>query len=185
MVLWVAIAGLLVWLSFEFVLRGPGQPRRWAGAGDVGRSTQVLLVAFLLSVVVSVVLSVSRIASTSTAIRWAGCAVLGCGLGLRAWSMLTLGSSYSRALRVTERQPLVTAGPYRIIRHPGYAGTLLVWIGYGLGLGSWAAAIVIGVVLGTAYLDRVTAEERMLRAEFGDAYDAYQQRTWRLVPGLF
>ncbi len=84
-----------------------------------------------------------------------------------------------------KRQELVTAGPYRLIRHPGYAGSLLVWIGYALGAGSWAAAILISLVLGGAYLYRIAAEERMLRAEFGATYQMYQQRTWRLIPGLF
>ncbi len=99
--------------------------------------------------------------------------------------MAILGSSYSRDLHVAKRQALVIAGPYRIIRHPGYAGSLLVWIGYSLGAGSWAAAILIGIVLGGAYFYRIRAEERMLRAEFGAAYQTYQQRTWRLIPGLF
>lgn len=49
------------------------------------------------------------------------------------------------------------AGPYRVIRHPGYAGSLLVWIGYALGAGSWAGAILIGIVLGAAYFYRINS----------------------------
>lgn len=60
-----------------------------------------------------------------------------------------------------------------------------MWVGYGLGVGSWAAVVVIGIVLGSAYLYRISAEERMLRAEFGSAYETYQRRSWRLIPGLF
>jgi protein-S-isoprenylcysteine O-methyltransferase Ste14 len=44
------------------------------------------------------------------------------GLGLRAWSMRTLGGSYSRTLRVDSAQGVVEDGPYRLVRHPGYAG---------------------------------------------------------------
>ncbi len=185
MVLWVAIVGLLAWVSFEVVLRGGGEARRWRGRADAGRSTRVLLVSFLVALGVSVAFSTLRVAPASFTLRWIGCALLGGGLGLRAWSMTALGSSYSRGLQVSERQSLVTRGPYRIIRHPGYAGTLLVWIGYALGVGSWAGAIVVAAVLGLAYVHRIGTEERMLRAEFGAVYQTYQQRTWRLIPGVF
>ncbi len=62
MVLWVAIAGLLVWVSFEFLLRGPGEARRWVGAADTGHSTHVLLASFLVSLGISFVLSRFRVA---------------------------------------------------------------------------------------------------------------------------
>jgi protein-S-isoprenylcysteine O-methyltransferase Ste14 len=32
---------------------------------------------------------------------------------------------------------------------------------------------------------RIRAEERLLRAQFGDAYDAYRSRTSRLLPGIY
>jgi protein-S-isoprenylcysteine O-methyltransferase len=144
-----------------------------------------LLIAFLISLVISVLFSGFRIALAPMAIRWAGCILLVGGLFLRAWSMAILGTRYSRGLQVMKRQELVTAGPYRLIRHPGYSGSLLVWIGYTLGAGSWAAAILNSFVLGGAYLYRIAAEERMLRAEFGAPYQMYQHRTWRLIPGLF
>jgi len=32
---------------------------------------------------------------------------------------------------------------------------------------------------------RISAEERLLSSQFGDEYDAYRNRTWRLVPGLY
>jgi protein-S-isoprenylcysteine O-methyltransferase len=185
MVFWVAVAGLVVWLSFEFLLRAPGEARRLAGRADAGHSTRVLLVSYLISLVISLLLSGYRIALAPIPIRWAGCILLVGGLVLRAWSMAILGTKYSRSLQVMKRQELVTAGPYRLIRHPGYAGSLLVWIGYALGAGSWAAAILIGLVLGGAYWYRIAAEERMLGAEFGAPYRMYQQRTWRLIPGLF
>jgi protein-S-isoprenylcysteine O-methyltransferase len=129
MVFWVAVAGLLVWLSFEFLLRRPGGAKQWVGPADIGHSTRVLLIAFLISLVISVLLSGFRIALALMAIRWAGCILLVGGLVLRAWSMALLGTRYSRSLQVVKRQELVTAGPYRLIGHPGYAGSLLVWIG--------------------------------------------------------
>jgi hypothetical protein len=63
----------------------------------------------------------------------AGLVVEATGLALRAWSMRALGGSYSRTLRVVEdedQQTVVDAGPYRLIRHPGYLGSLLTWVGF-------------------------------------------------------
>src|SRR2546428_1769164 len=184
MVLWVAIAGLLIWGSFEFFLRGGGEARRWGGRADVGSSTQVLLVSFLVSLAITVVFGGFRLGLAPLA-RWTGCVILACGLALRAWSMVVLGGSYSRGLQVTSQQALVTGGPYRFIRHPGYTGSLLVWIGYALRAGSWVAAILVAVVLGVAYFYRVGTEARMLQAEFGAAYQTYQRQTWRLIPVIF
>jgi protein-S-isoprenylcysteine O-methyltransferase Ste14 len=185
MVLWVAIAGLLAWVSLEFLRQEHGQARRWVGPADPSHSTQVLLAAFLVSLGINIVLSRSGVAPVSVGIRWAGSGLLVAGVALRGWSMAILGNSYSRELQVTDRQLLMMAGPYRIIRHPGYAGSLLVWIGFALGAGSWAGAILTGIVLGAAYVYRITAEERVLCAKFGAAYQNYQQQTWRLIPGLF
>ena len=98
MVLWVAVAGLVVWLSFEFLLRAPGEARRLAGRADAGDSTRVLLVSYLISLVISLLLSGYRIALAPIPIRWAGCILLVGGLVLRAWSMAILGTRYSRRL---------------------------------------------------------------------------------------
>ena len=49
----------------------------------------------------------------------AGLALEATGLALRAWSMRTLGTSYTRTLRTEGEQHVVDSGPYRLIRHPG------------------------------------------------------------------
>ena len=69
------------------------------------------------------------------------------GLALRAWSMRTLGRSYSRTLRVGDAQQLVDSGPYRFVRHPGYAGSLLIWTGFALTSRSLPVVEVVGGLL--------------------------------------
>ena len=49
------------------------------------------------------------------------------GIGIRAWSMRTLGRAYTRTLRTEGGQPVIDDGPYRLVRHPGYLGSLLIW----------------------------------------------------------
>lgn len=79
---------------------------------------------------------------------------------------------------------VITTGPYRLVRHPLYAGALFWLIGTPLLLGSWyglAATPVIIVALGA----RAVLEERMLTAEL-DGYADYAARVrWRLIPGVW
>jgi protein-S-isoprenylcysteine O-methyltransferase len=72
-----------------------------------------------------------------------------------------------------------------VVRHPGYAGSLLVWTGYCLGVGNWVALVVVGALMLLAYSWRISSEERMLVATFGDGYRDYQRGTARLIPYVF
>jgi len=110
-----------------------------------------------------------------------GLALEGAGLAFRVWSMQTLGTGYSRTLQADARQQVVDRGPYRLIRHPGYLGSLLVWVGFALT--SRKVPVVVGVLalLGGAYRHRIGAEEALLRREL-PGYIAYSSRTKRLIP---
>src|SRR5579884_3563373 len=95
------------------------------------------------------------------------------GLLLRAWANRALGSSYTRTLRVDAEQRVIQAGPYRLVRHPGYLGTMMVWIGAPLAAGNGIVAAVVGFILLRAYRNRIAAEERLLRDTFGANYRDY------------
>jgi protein-S-isoprenylcysteine O-methyltransferase Ste14 len=101
------------------------------------------------------------------------------------WPARILGARYTRTLRVGEIHQVVDAGPYARIRHPGYAGTLTMWLGYGVALTSLPATAGIVVPASLAYDRRIGVEEAMLERELGDPYRRYQARTHRLVPGIY
>ena len=107
------------------------------------------------------------------------------GIGVRLWAMRTLGHFYTRTLRVSEEQSIVTQGPYRFIRHPGYLGTFLVWVGLGIAATNWIAAALVTLLLFLAYHHRMNVEEAMLVEVFEEGYRAYQKRTWRLLPLVY
>lgn len=111
----------------------------------------------------------------------AGLALQVSGLTLRAWSMRTLGTSYTRTLRTESEQRVVDTGPYRLVRHPGYTGSLLTWIGFALTSRSMPVIAVVAALLGRAYYQRIAAEETLLKRDLPD-YTAYSTRTKRLVP---
>jgi protein-S-isoprenylcysteine O-methyltransferase len=118
-------------------------------------------------------------------VGWAGVAVMLGGIGLRVWANRVLGAFYTRTLRTVEQQRVIRRGPYRVVRHPGYLGFILTWAGAALATANWLAVAVIVPVVLAAYLFRISAEETMLRATFGEEYEQYRRRTWRLIPFLF
>jgi protein-S-isoprenylcysteine O-methyltransferase Ste14 len=107
------------------------------------------------------------------------------GTVLRAWAMLVLGQFYTRTLQVGAAQPVITGGPYASIRHPGYAGALLVWVGAALTFGSGARALAVLAIMLSAYLRRIAVEEQLLLAELGEPYRRYRASTARLLPGIW
>jgi protein-S-isoprenylcysteine O-methyltransferase Ste14 len=98
--------------------------------------------------------------------------------------MTTLGRSYSRSLRIEDDQAVVTDGPYRLIRHPGYAGSLLLWGGFALTSSSPLVVALVAALLGPAYLRRMRGEEALLERDL-PGYAEYRRRTARLVPRLW
>ena len=103
------------------------------------------------------------------------------GIALRTWSMRTLGASYTRTLRTEVEQQVIDTGPYRLVRHPGYAGSLLIWAGFALTSRSPLALPLVAGLLGDAYRRRIQAEEQLLERDL-PRYAAYRRRTQRLVP---
>ena len=76
---------------------------------------------------------------------------------------------------------LATTGPYAWVRHPQYAGFLAVMVGFLL---QWPTlpTLVMFPILVVVYRRLATAEERSVRAEFADAWDAYAAKTPRFIP---
>ncbi len=73
----------------------------------------------------------------------AGIAILVGGLVLRGWSIMTLGDYFTGRVMVSADQPVITAGPYRVLRHPSYTGFLLACAGLGLAAANWAGLAIM------------------------------------------
>ena len=183
----LAIACLVIWVGYELVLRRRDDPEAatWQGGAADRASTLLLVVAFVLAIGLTVVLLSADIGRIPEPLRWIGVVIEAIGLGVRGWSMVVLGRYYTRTVRTVTDQRLVTAGPYRLVRHPGYTGTLLVWTGYCIGVGDWIVLLVVGALLVGAYTWRIHTEEALLLGVFGDQYRQYQRRTRRLIPFVY
>src|SRR5258705_1119282 len=94
-------------------------------------------------------------------------------------------NSYAAStIQVTEDQRVVSTGPYALVRHPMYAGALLLIIGMPLALGSWYGVLGIFGFL-PVLIWRLSDEERFLTRNL-PGYTEYKSKVhWRLIPGLF
>ena len=79
---------------------------------------------------------------------------------------------------------LMTEGPYRLSRNPMLTGSFIYYIGVIVCLWTWQALLVFGVIV-VVMLVQVRSEERRLRRDFGEEYEAYCRRTGRFGPVSF
>lgn len=116
-------------------------------------------------------------------LRWTGVAlalIAGC---LLVWMFRTLGRNLTDTVVTRKQHTLVTAGPYRWVRHPFYSSAALLILGNSLAAANcffFAAGCLMFLLL----VIRTRKEEENLVARFGDEYRNYMQRTGRFVPRL-
>ena len=79
---------------------------------------------------------------------------------------------------------VATDGPYAVVRHPGYVGAILFYVGLPAVLGSWWSVPIMALLIAVTVV-RTAREDRFLRAHL-DGYEAYADRVrWRLVPRIW
>ena len=76
-------------------------------------------------------------------------------------------------------------GPDRVIRHPSYAGLLLVIMAVGLFIGSWWSLVCLTGTITGGLVFRIRVEERALTGNLGDRYLSYAATHQRLVPFIW
>ncbi|MFN8528051.1 MAG: isoprenylcysteine carboxylmethyltransferase family protein [Anaerolineae bacterium] len=153
-------------------------------------STGLLTVAFVIAAAMLLAapfLNLLGIGSLTQVllIGWLGLVLMALSLMMRLWANKALGMFYTRTLRVIDDHHVVQSGPYRVVRHPGYLGVILMWVGGGLAVLNVISVIVALISMLIAYMYRIRVEERMLAVTQGDEYRDYQAHTWRLIPLLY
>ncbi len=113
----------------------------------------------------------------------AGVALMAAGIGVRLAAVATLGHAFTVTLATRADQPVIADGPYRFVRHPAYAGSLLTVLGLLVALAHVVAlALLVLPALATAH--RIRVEETLLLLGLGEPYRAYMRRTRRIIPFL-
>jgi len=174
-----------LWLLSELVVGGiiPRSRRRGAPIRYEDKSSRPLIsLSMLVSLLIAFFFASSSIASLPSWVFYLGIGLMIAGIVLRQWSIAVLGRYFSRTVGVQEGQAVVNSGPYRLVRHPAYTGSLLTMVGLGFVLQSWGAVLVLIAFFGVAFGYRIHVEEEILTSKLGDEYVAYANRTKRLIP---
>ena len=118
------------------------------------------------------------------AVRWLGVVLYAGGGALRLWPVFVLGRRFSGLVAIQPGHELVTGGIYSRIRNPSYLGLLVMSLGWALAFRSGVGVLLAALIV-PPLVARIRSEEKLLCAHFGKEYEAYCERTWRLIPGLY
>ncbi|MDO9547139.1 MAG: isoprenylcysteine carboxylmethyltransferase family protein [Pelolinea sp.] len=101
------------------------------------------------------------------------------------WAMFA-NPFFSSHVRIqTDRGHTVTrSGPYQFVRHPGYAGGIICWIGAAVFFGSYWMAIPVFLTI-IALIVRTALEDRTLQEELPGYREYTQEVRYRLFPGIW
>lgn len=107
------------------------------------------------------------------------------GQGLFSWAMAS-NKYFSTAVRIQmdRGHTVATSGPYRYVRHPGYTGFIVSFLGMSLALGSLWAIIPTGLIA-CLLIVRTALEDRTLQDELSGYRDYVQRVRYRLLPGIW
>ena len=102
------------------------------------------------------------------------------GEAVRLWAAHHIGViSRTRSDRLG---PLISTGPFSLVRNPLYLGNVALWVGFAVSARLLGMVPLILVALGLEYHAIVRWEEHLLTARLGDSYRAYAARVPRWVP---
>jgi protein-S-isoprenylcysteine O-methyltransferase Ste14 len=172
----------MVWVERALARQGSADATPRAKLSD-----QIMVLgttAALISGLASAALNLGRIEPRWLALLAGVLLGLG-GVALRGIAMSTLGRYYALTPQVEKDQAIVSTGPYRLIRHPGYAGILVSILGLQLIAGTWLAVLATLFIILPLPV-RIRIEEQMLLEQRGLRYEEYERRTpYRLIPGIY
>jgi protein-S-isoprenylcysteine O-methyltransferase Ste14 len=104
------------------------------------------------------------------------------GIALALWALFAIGRHFDLELEVHRDHEVVRSGPYRIVRHPIYAGLGIHTLGAIVATGNVLLAVGTIVITFPVLYARAREEERLLRGQLGAAYDAYARDVGMIVP---
>lgn len=177
-------AAVVFWLAAEWVFGVRSRPP--AGATLRDRGSRIVVVASVgigiaLAANLAFVVPEAAIAAPRRLVPLAGIALMVGGEVFRLYAIRSLGRYFTFVVALHPGQRVVESGPYRLIRHPSYTGSLVTLVGMCLAMANWLSLLgMIPVALGYWY--RIRVEERALVEGLGEEYRAYVRRTKRIIP---
>lgn len=121
------------------------------------------------------------ISDKPTGLRVVGTLIFLVGLATAVSGRVQLGENWANIedYQILQEQSLVTDGVYRYVRHPIYAGDVLLLIGLELALNSW---FVLGVIIPALVVVRNVMREEAILSQSFPGYETYRRQTKRFIP---
>lgn len=114
-------------------------------------------------------------------IRYIGLAVYLVFSWIQVWSFKTLGDNYSQDIMIKKNHELVTAGPFKFLRHPQYLCQILLDLG--------ATAATLSYIVGflalieiPIYIMRASLEDKLLAKYFSEKFSDYKKKSGFMIP---
>ncbi len=170
----VAIAWIAFWAYW--LLSAIGVKTGWGGR----RRTPLSVVTGLAVALLIRVFRNGGLAVHSPVVGALGLVILAAGLALAVWARVHLGRNWGMPMSEKAEPELVTSGPYRLVRHPIYAGIIAGMIGTALVTN--LLGLVIAAILGGYFYYSASVEEKNLIRTFPNTYPAYRAQTKMLIP---
>jgi protein-S-isoprenylcysteine O-methyltransferase Ste14 len=114
-----------------------------------------------------------------------GMALVVIGFVIRIHSILTLKQYFTYSVAKVENHKIIETGLYKFIRHPGYLGQLIIFIGISTSISNWLSILVMMIPITLGYLYRIKVEERFMTEQLGEDYLNYQKRTKKIIPMIY
>ncbi len=190
---WLYLGYSILQILVNFIVMRCTNPELIAERAEGSKRTQswdrtIAVISVPLGLAILIIAALDERWAWSTVPLWVnlvGAVLLVFGSSLSSWAMLT-NAYFSTAIRIQQDRghTMVTEGPYRIIRHPGYLGWAVVSLSMALLFGSLWSLIPAGLILGPMIV-RTALEDRTLQ-EGLKGYREYAQKVrYRLVPGVW
>ena len=191
-----ALALVVVWIVLVAGLRGaiqyrrtgapairfrdpPGSPQWWA------KLLSALAVLLAVAAPVAELVGLAPIGVLDQAVvRWSGVALVALGIAGTLIAQWAMGDSWRGDVDPEVRAPLITSGPFRIVRNPILTCTAVTSLGFALMVPNVIAVAMLLALVVTLQIQVKLVEEPYLLGVHGDAYREYAARTGRFLPGI-
>jgi protein-S-isoprenylcysteine O-methyltransferase Ste14 len=171
-VLWLVF--LLYWMVSALGAKRGSRSGRRRPPGVI-----IVLIAFVLLRVVKT----GSLSVHDPVLQVAGLILFASGLALAVLARVRLGRNWGMPMTRKDEPELVTAGPYRYVRHPIYTGILLAMLG--TSLATTLYWLIAFAVMGAYFVRSARVEERLMTESFPTTYPSYRAHTKMLLPFVF
>lgn len=114
-----------------------------------------------------------------------GIALVVVGFIIRMHSVLSLKQYFTYSVAKVENHKLIETGLYKFIRHPGYLGQLMIFLGISISVSNWYSILLMMMPISIGYLYRMRIEEKFMSEQLGEVYLIYQGHTKKIIPLLY